>query len=191
MRPIFSLFKLHHPDAVLATAARPSSSSSSRNGPKYYKNCHKQGHILSECLTIQCQYCHKIGHIVYNCPTKPLKPGQSSILPRPVNHSIAAAAEDSPSDPSLLSVPISELGPLVFTMVKQFLSFSDKVSSAVLGNTWYFDSICCNHMSSDSQLFSSVIPTTHAPFIQTANGSHIVASHTGSVSTPTLSLSDT
>ena len=31
----------HHPDAVLATVACPSSSSSSRNGPKYYKNCHK------------------------------------------------------------------------------------------------------------------------------------------------------
>ena len=31
----------HHPDAVLATAARPSSSSSSRNGPKYCKNCYK------------------------------------------------------------------------------------------------------------------------------------------------------
>uniref|UniRef100_A0A2N9E5K5 Reverse transcriptase Ty1/copia-type domain-containing protein n=1 Tax=Fagus sylvatica TaxID=28930 RepID=A0A2N9E5K5_FAGSY len=40
-------------------------------------------------------------------------------------------------------------------------------------------------------LFSSVIPTTHAPLIQTANDSHITANHTGSVSTPTLSLSDT
>jgi hypothetical protein len=31
----------HHLDAVLATATRPSSSSSSRNGSKYCKNCHK------------------------------------------------------------------------------------------------------------------------------------------------------
>jgi hypothetical protein len=46
-------------------------------------------------------------------------------------------------------------------------------------------------MSRDSQLFSSVIPTTHTPLIQTANGSHISASHTGSISAPTLSLSDT
>jgi hypothetical protein len=125
----------HHPDAVLATVARPSSSSSSRNDPKYYKNCHKKGHLLSECSTIQCRYCHKIGYIVYNYPTKPPKPGQSGILPRPVNHSVAAVTEDSPFDPSLLSVPVSELGPLVFTMVKQFLSSSDKVSSAVSGNT--------------------------------------------------------
>jgi hypothetical protein len=181
----------HHPDAVLTIAACPSSSSSSRNSPKYYKNCHKQGHLLSECPTIQCLYCHKIGHIIYNCPTKPLKPGQSGILPRPVNHSVATAAEDSPFNLSLLSILVSELGPMVFTMVKQFLSSSDKVSSAVSGNTWYFDSACCNHMSPDSQLFSSVIPTTHAHFIQTANGSHIAASNTGSVSNPTLSLSDT
>ena len=35
------------------------------------------------------------------------------------------------------------------------------------------------------------MPTTHAPLIQTANSSHIFANHTGSVSTSTLSLSDT
>jgi hypothetical protein len=132
-----------------------------------------------------------IGHIVYNCPTNPPKSGQSGILPRPVHHSVVAAAEESPSTPSLSSILVSELGSLVFTMVKQFLSTSDKVSSAVSGNTWYFDSACCNHMSSDSQLFSSVIPTTHAPLIQTANGSHISANHTGSVSISTLSLFDT
>uniref|UniRef100_A0A2N9J2S0 Reverse transcriptase Ty1/copia-type domain-containing protein n=1 Tax=Fagus sylvatica TaxID=28930 RepID=A0A2N9J2S0_FAGSY len=141
--------------------------------------------------TLQPHHPDAIGHIVYNCPTKPPKPGQSGILPRPVNHSVAAAAEDSPSDPSLSSISVSELGPMVFIMVKQFLSTSDKVSSAILGNTWYFDSACCNHMSPDSQLFSSIIPITHAPLIQTANGSHIAASHTGSVSTSTLSLSDT
>ena len=92
---------------------------------------------------------------------------------------------------SLSSISVSELGPLVFIMVKQFLSTFDKISSAVLGNTWYFDSTSCNHMSLDSQLFASVIPTTYAPLIQTANGSHIATSHTGSVFTPTLSLSDT
>jgi hypothetical protein len=146
---------------------------------------------LSECLIVQCRYCHKIGHIIYNCPTKPPKLGQSGILPRPVTHSVAAAVEKSPSAPSLSSISVSELGPLVFTMVKQFLSTFDKVSSAVSGNTLYFDSACCNHMSLDPQLFSFVIPTTHAPLIQTANGLHISASHTSSVSTPTLSLSDT
>ena len=76
-------------------------------------------------------------------------------------------------------------------MVKQFMSSSDKVSSVVSGNTWYFDYAYCNHMSPDSRLFSFVIHTTHALLIQTANGSHIAASYTGSVSTLTLSLSNT
>ena len=170
--------------------ARPSPSS--RNGSKYYKNCYKQEHLLFECPIVQYRYCHKIDHIVYNCRTKPPKPSQSGILPRPGNHFVVAdAAKESLSAPSLSSVLVSELGPLVFSMVKQFLTTSSKVSSTVSSNTWYFDSAYCNHMSPDSQLFSFVIPTTHAPLIQTANGSHISANHTGSVSTPTLSLSDT
>jgi hypothetical protein len=71
--------------------------------------------------------------------TKPPKPSQLGILARSVNHSVAAAAEESPSDPSLsFFFLVSELGPLVFTMVKQFMSTSNKVSSAISGNTWYF-----------------------------------------------------
>jgi hypothetical protein len=175
------------PQTVIA--ARPSSSS--KNGLKYYKNCYQQGHLLLECPTVQCRYCHKIGHIVYNCPTRPHNPGHSRTLPRPCNPSVVAAAKESLSAPSLSSVSVSELRSLVFSIVKQIMSTSGKVSSAVSGNTWYFDSACCNHMSPDSQLFSSVIPTTHAPLIQTANGSYISANHTGSVSTPKLSLSDT
>ena len=169
--------------------ARPSSSS--RNGSKYCKNCYKQGHLLFECPTVQCRYCHKIGHIVYNCPTKPPKSGHSGTLPRPSNLSVVAVAKESISAPSLSSVSVSELRPLVFSIVKQFMSISGKVFSIVSGNTWYFDSTCCNHMSPDSQLFSSVIPTTHALLIQTTNSSHISVSHTSSVSTPTLSFSDT
>uniref|UniRef100_A0A2N9GRW0 Reverse transcriptase Ty1/copia-type domain-containing protein n=1 Tax=Fagus sylvatica TaxID=28930 RepID=A0A2N9GRW0_FAGSY len=163
------------PQTVIA--ARPSSSS--KNGLKYYKNYYQQGHLLLECPTVQCRYFHKIGHIVYNCPTRPHKPGHSRTLPRPGNPSIVAAAKESLSAPSLSSVSVSELRSLVFSIVKQILSTSGKVSSAVSGNTWYFDFACCNHMSPDSQLFSSVIPTTHAPLIQTANGSYISANHTG------------
>uniref|UniRef100_A0A2N9HTG2 CCHC-type domain-containing protein n=1 Tax=Fagus sylvatica TaxID=28930 RepID=A0A2N9HTG2_FAGSY len=110
----------HHPDAVLATATRPSSSSSSRNGPKYCKNCHKQGHLLAECPIIQCRYCHKIGHIIYNCPTKPPKPGQSGILPRPLapplavdpvldqtpDLPLAAPPADSPASPQESAPPV-------------------------------------------------------------------------------------
>uniref|UniRef100_A0A2N9J177 Uncharacterized protein n=1 Tax=Fagus sylvatica TaxID=28930 RepID=A0A2N9J177_FAGSY len=129
----------HHPDAVLATAARPSSSSSSRS--EYYKNCHKQGHLLSECPTIQCRIVTRL--VTLSTTALPSLLSQVNQSSSKANHSVAAAAEDS-LDPSLLSV----------------------------------------------LLFSYFIPTTHAPLIQTANGLHIAASHTGSVSTPILSLSD-
>uniref|UniRef100_A0A2N9HUR1 Integrase catalytic domain-containing protein n=1 Tax=Fagus sylvatica TaxID=28930 RepID=A0A2N9HUR1_FAGSY len=156
------------PQTVIA--ARPSSSS--KNGLKYCKNCYQQGHLLLECPTVQCRYCHKIGHIVYNCPTRPHNPGHSRTLPRPCNPSVVAAAKESLSAPSLSSVSVSELRSLVFSIVKQILSTSGKVSSAV------------------SVIFFCY-STTHAPLIQTANGSYISANHTGSVSTPKLSLSDT
>uniref|UniRef100_A0A2N9GUY8 Integrase catalytic domain-containing protein n=1 Tax=Fagus sylvatica TaxID=28930 RepID=A0A2N9GUY8_FAGSY len=138
------------PQTVIA--AHPSFSS--RNGSKYCKNCYQQGHLLFECPTVQCRYCHKIGHIVYNCPTRPPKPSHSRTLPWPDNPSVVAATKNH----SLL---------LLSHMFR------------LVSNTWYFDSACCNHMSPDSQLFSSVIPTTHAPLIQTANGSYISANHTG------------
>uniref|UniRef100_A0A2N9GJX2 Integrase catalytic domain-containing protein n=1 Tax=Fagus sylvatica TaxID=28930 RepID=A0A2N9GJX2_FAGSY len=168
------------------------------------KNCYQQGHqklfqkghllpsnalLLSTRLVSHCLQLLVI--LSTNWPTRPPKPGHSRTFPRPGNPSVVAAAKESFSAPSLSYVSVSELRSLVFSIVKQILSTSGKVSSAVSGNTWYFDSACCNHMSPDSQLFSSVIPTTHAPLIQTANGSYISANHTGSVSTPTLSLSDT
>uniref|UniRef100_A0A2N9HM45 Uncharacterized protein n=1 Tax=Fagus sylvatica TaxID=28930 RepID=A0A2N9HM45_FAGSY len=124
--------KTELPKIVIATCL----SSSSKNGSKYCKNCYKQRHLLFECPIVQCRYCHKICHIVYNCPTKPPKPGQSGILPRPGNHSIiAAATKESLSTPSPSSVSVSELGPLLFFMVKQFLSTSGKVSFAVSGTS--------------------------------------------------------
>uniref|UniRef100_A0A2N9HQG6 Integrase catalytic domain-containing protein n=1 Tax=Fagus sylvatica TaxID=28930 RepID=A0A2N9HQG6_FAGSY len=143
-------------------AAHPSSSS--RNGSKYCKNCYQLGHLLFECPTVECRYCHKIGHIVYNCPTRPPKPSHSRTLPRPDNPSVVAATTESFSAPSLSYVSVT-LGILILLVVI----------------------ICLPILS----YFPSVIPTTHAPLIQTANGSYISANHTGSVSTPTLSLSDT
>uniref|UniRef100_A0A2N9ISW1 Reverse transcriptase Ty1/copia-type domain-containing protein n=1 Tax=Fagus sylvatica TaxID=28930 RepID=A0A2N9ISW1_FAGSY len=114
-------------------------------------------------LLVLLPYLGMIDHIVYNCPTKPPKPGQFEILPRPVNHSVVVVAEKSPSNPSLSSISVT-LGILTLLVVI---------------------------MSLDFQLFSYIIPTTYAPLIQTANGLYIIASHTGSVSTSTLSISDT
>ena len=75
-------------------------------------------------------------------------------------------------------------------MVKQFLPSFDKVpllSQVTLGILILPIVIICLPILN----YFSIIPSTHAPLIQTANGSHIAASYTGSVSTLTLSLSNT
>ncbi|KAF7132947.1 hypothetical protein RHSIM_Rhsim09G0089300 [Rhododendron simsii] len=75
------------------------------------------------------------------------------------------------------------------------LSKSSKHSSALSAATgtssWFFDSACCNHMTSDSAIFSSKLHASNTPAIQTADGSHIHVGHIGHISTPTISLSDT
>ncbi|KAG5542351.1 hypothetical protein RHGRI_022032 [Rhododendron griersonianum] len=68
---------------------------------------------------------------------------------------------------------------------------STALSAATGTSSWFFDSACCNHMTSDSAIFSSKSHASHAPAIQTADGSHIHATHMGHISTSTISLSDT
>ncbi|KAF7123624.1 hypothetical protein RHSIM_Rhsim12G0169100 [Rhododendron simsii] len=68
---------------------------------------------------------------------------------------------------------------------------STSLSAATGTSSWFFDSACCNHMTSDSTIFSSKSHATHTPAIQTADGSHMHASHVGHISTFTISLSDT
>lgn len=78
---------------------------------------------------------------------------------------------------------------------KQVLSNSGTHHSTALSVTsgtssWFFDSACCNHMTSDSTAFSSMSSNSHIPSIHTADGSHMPVSHVGHVSTSNLSLSE-
>lgn len=79
-------------------------------------------------------------------------------------------------------------------MIKQVLSNSSPHTAlSVTPGTfyWFFYSACCNHMTSDSTLFSSKRPDSHAPTIHTANGSHMNVSHIGHIFTSTLSFPHT
>jgi hypothetical protein len=51
---------------------------------------------------------------------------------------------------------------------------------------WYFDSACCNHMTSSSPTFSSISSKNFVPFIHTTDGSLMKVSHKGSISLPNL-----
>ena len=55
--------------------------------------------------------------------------------------------------------------------------------------TWLLDSAYCNHMTSSPVVVSSHTSTS-LPTIYTTNGSPMIVSHLGNVSTPTLSVSN-
>ncbi|KAK3022871.1 hypothetical protein RJ639_045961 [Escallonia herrerae] len=58
-------------------------------------------------------------------------------------------------------------------------------------NPWLLDSACCNHMTSDSSLFSHKSSSLSRPPIHIAHGTALHTTHIGDISTPSLSLSHT
>lgn len=81
-------------------------------------------------------------------------------------------------------------------IVRQVLSSSGTPPSTALSVTtgcssWFFDSSCCNHMTSDPNIFSSRTPASNILTIHTADGAPMHVTHTGLVSTFTLSLANT
>ncbi|MED6166894.1 hypothetical protein PIB30_113799, partial [Stylosanthes scabra] len=169
---------------------------------KFCRNCNRSGHPFSECPSIECRkckqkghigphcpklfchYCKLTGHLITACPTRPPRPDQNKHHPRPnysqnVPTSTAAATTESthPSSSNPPSVSSSDIE----SLLKQLLSFSGNTTAALstLPGTskWYFDSGCFNHMSSFRPLFSSLSTTTHAPSVNTADGSLLHATH--------------
>lgn len=105
----------------------------------------------------------------------------------------ATAAEGIPiTDSPTTSISVSNLE----AILKQVLSNSNNPSPTALSVTsgtssWFFDSACCNHMTSDLNAFSSKASASHIPDIHTADGSHMHVSHIGQVSTSNVTLSNT
>ncbi|MED6148427.1 hypothetical protein PIB30_053101 [Stylosanthes scabra] len=174
---------------------------------KFYRNCNRSRHPFSECPSIECRkckqkghigphcpklfchYCKLTGHLVTACPTRPPRPDQNKHHSHPnysqnMPTSIAAAATESthPSSSNPPSVSSSDIE----SLLKQLFSFSGNIFAALStppGNSkWYFDSGCFNHMSSLRPLFSSLSTTTHAPSVNTADGSLLPATHKGLIS---------
>ncbi|KAK3003862.1 hypothetical protein RJ639_019499 [Escallonia herrerae] len=190
---------------VQTAASRRSSSSSFQQECRYG---HEFGHKTVDCPVRPCRLCRKIGtgHFPKDCPRNPEKwskntsstsaPPKQEIQYRfkPPSQSAAAAADDDDvlnnSSSSALSVnDVAEI-------VKQIMSNSGTPSSSALsvtsGNSsWYFDSGCCNHMTSDPFSFVSKQHMSHYPLIHTVDGCHMPVNHVGHVSTSTLSLPDT
>ena len=177
------LDKTPHVDTALATTR--SSQRTYHNRP--CKNCNRTGHIFSNCPTVECKYCHGLGHIIEHCPVRP--PSRSGFsksrsAPKGGSFSIAAAAtEDS------TPVTMSDLE----TLLKQVISSNSSLAmSATPGNSsWFFDSACCNHMTTNINSLSSITLASSLPLIHTANGNKMHITHTGNISTTNLTLPDT
>ena len=109
--------------------------------------------------------------------------------------SLPRAAAVCPSDP-LVPIGPSLASSLTTTdieaVIQQVLSLTSTAFFVVLGKqSWFFDTACCNHMTPDKSQFSDKAPLEHLITIYTANGTPMLVSHKGTISSPCLSLSDT
>lgn len=191
------------PSAPTHTAlTTPPSGRPSLSGCKF---CHEPDHTLLYCPTRVCKHCHKRGpgHFLNDCPRNPNPQPRHdrsrsnsfrSNRFKPHHRSTAAAATEDSSSPTS---PTSSLSHADLTaLLKQVLSTSGNPPPTALSVTpgtssWYFDSACCNHMTSDNSLFTTKALTSHLPAIHTANGSHMHVHHIGQIFNSKVSLPDT
>ncbi|KAF7137487.1 hypothetical protein RHSIM_Rhsim07G0087400 [Rhododendron simsii] len=185
-----SAFAVHRPHDVQP----PQSSGPPPQTPGSCTYCHSLSHELLRCPVRTCKHCHKTrpGHYQSDCWKNPNKHYQykSNIASRPA----AAATEDSDSPDSALTPQFSMTD--VEAIIQQVLAKSSTSHSTALSVTlgtssWFFDSACCNHMTSDPTIFSSISSTSHTPSIHTADGLHMPVTHIGHASTSHISLPDT
>ena len=176
--------ELIRPQSDLALAATDKQSNN------YCRNCHKKGHILPQCPTVECHICKKVGHIAPQCPTRRKATSYKPHLPNKLVVAGVATANDS-SASSSSSPSLSDIESIVKRLLLSHGN-NDTALSTIPGNdAWYFDSGCCHHMTSNSKSFSSMSSTNITSPIHTADGSLMTVSHKGSISMTDLTLPDT
>ncbi|GFY81128.1 hypothetical protein Acr_01g0009370 [Actinidia rufa] len=135
-----------------------------------------------------CSFCRRDTHSYEDCRSrsKPKCKGYH-------NCQTAAVTDSSGSSPDSSSSTLTAAD--VETIVTQVLSRTNLHSSALSTTSstlpWHFDTACCNHMTSDTFLFSITHSTSSVHPIYTADGSLMTTSHTGTISTPDLTIDHT
>ena len=115
---------------------------------------------LVMCLLIVLLQSAGIGHILEHCPTRPPKQNRGSFKSKPPpkfgSSSISAAATEGST-----TITISDIEALL----KQVISSNTSTAmSATHGNSqWFFDSACCNHMTTDIKSLPSVTIVSSLP----------------------------
>ncbi|GFS32929.1 hypothetical protein Acr_00g0025430 [Actinidia rufa] len=135
-----------------------------------------------------CSFCRRDTHSYedHRSRSKPKRKGYH-------NRQTAAVTNSSGPSPDSLSSTLTTAD--VETIVTQVLSRTNLHSSTLSTTSgtlpWLFDTAYCNHMTSDTSLFSITHPTSSVHPIPTANGSLMTTTHTGTISTPDLTIGHT
>ncbi|XP_010265970.1 PREDICTED: uncharacterized protein LOC104603606 [Nelumbo nucifera] len=167
-------------DVVLATPGTSTTSSTSSKSSKwsFCNYCKKTSHTISECRRLQ---------------AKKASGQKSSSMGSQASSSTAIAATEDSSDNTSPKFSLRDLQALLHQLQPASGMPSNSVLSITLGTTssWYFDSACCNHMTSNSSLFTSKSLPSVAPIVHTDDSSTLTVKSIGTISTPHLSLPNT
>ena len=120
---------------------------------------------------------------------------------RILQHFAALAASRSVPPSDAASIDLVSLTTPTFNIANlqalfsQVLPLSSSASNPALfvtpdiSSKWFFDSVCCYHMTDNHHLTNAYTPLT-LPTIIIADGFTITVNHVGSISTPNLSVSN-
>jgi hypothetical protein len=147
--------------------------------------------LYSSFKKLICNYCKQSSHYVANCYKLQNKrqswaPFQQTAAVVSSGSSILASYIENPSQTFALTASD------VKALIHQVLSCSSTALFVISGkNAWFIDSAFCNHMTSNPTLFSHKSAFSPNPVIYTVDGSRLPVSHTGSISSPNLSVDNT
>jgi hypothetical protein len=175
-----STMHLQSPDMVVAAT--------SQSVPKFTPG---RSTPQSSFKKLMCNYCKQPGHSIANCyklqnRRQSRAPFQQTVAVVSSGSSAPASYTENPSQTSALTTSDVE------ALIHQVLSCSSTALSVTSGkNSWFIDSACCNHMTSDPTLFSQKFALSPNPTIYTVDGSRLPVSHTSFISSPSLSVDNT
>uniref|UniRef100_A0A2N9HG58 Integrase catalytic domain-containing protein n=1 Tax=Fagus sylvatica TaxID=28930 RepID=A0A2N9HG58_FAGSY len=166
------------PASVDSTVTAPPKGHDKRQSNK------KNSHLI-------CAFCKHRGHTIDQCNMRARILQRSAAL---TAFKSVPSSDAAPFDSVSLTTPTYSIADLqaLFNQVQVPSSSASNLALSVtpgISSKWFLDSACCNHMT-DNPHITSAHTSPVLPTITTADGSAITVSHVGSISTPTLSVSD-
>ena len=104
---------------------------------------------------------------------------------------MASISTESESSRSTINLSPTELQEIIAQAIRMAGNASLSTALSILpgkSQTWLFDSVCCNHMTPHSSLFSKLDPAPHPLNTHIVDGSTMHGNSLGFVSTSNLSI---